>query len=312
MSRKLIVAAIVVAAFAVSFIAKKALTNKELRSSEVAASVRAGEKVPVSYNRIVSLAPSITESLYALGMMDRVVGVTRYCDYPPEALTKTNIGGYLDPNYEAIVMLQPDLIFMLAEHEAPRERLSQLGFKIVVVNHKNISGILRSIEIVGESCGVLQKAQSITDNIKSRMNHIREKTRGLPSPRVLVSIFRDRGSGTLAEVTISGKGSFNGEMIERIGGLNAYEGAVAFPIVSSEGIIQMNPDVIIDIVPDLEENSWDPEMIRSEWNAIPQVNAVKNHRIYLFSNDYDGIPGPRFILTMEKLARAMYPEVDWK
>jgi len=311
MSRKLILGAIVVAVFAISFIAKKVLQDVGSRSTGAVASVQTGGEVQVSYKRIVSLAPSITEGLYALGLIDRVVGVTRYCDYPPEALTKTEVGGYFHPNYEAILMLEPDLIIMLVDHEAPREYIAKLGFDIVVVDHKSISGILRSIEAIGEACGVLQKAISITGDIKTRMERIREKTEGLSSPRVLVSIGRNMGSGTLEDVYISGKEGFYNDMIGFIGGVNAYSGGVAAPVVSGEGIIWMNPDVIIDMVPDLEEQGWDPEMIYREWDAVSHVEAVKNSRVHVFGEDYVAVPGPRFILVMEKMARVMYPDVNW-
>ena len=311
MSRKLVLGAIVVVVFALSFLAKRVLQNENDNGSGVVASGTAMYEKLQSPQRIVSLAPSITESLYALGLIDRVVGVTRYCDYPPEALTKTKIGGYYDPNYEAIVMLEPDLIIMLAEHEGPREHLAELGYPIIVVNHKSISGILRSIEAVGKACGALQKAKSITEDIKARMERIRAKTAGQPSPRVMVSIGRNMGSGTLKDVYISGKEGFYDEMIEMIGGVNAYGGGVAFPVVSSEGIVTMNPEVIIDMVPDLEENGWNPEMILKEWDALSQVDAVKNRRVYVFGEDYVAVPGPRFISIMEKMARVMYPNIHW-
>jgi iron complex transport system substrate-binding protein len=309
MSRKLVLGVVIIGVFAVSFLAKRALQKDDSSRSDVAASIETGSRV--FPQRIVSLAPSITENLYALGQIDRVVGVTRYCDYPPEAQTKTKIGGYYDPNYEAIVMLDPDLIIMLAEHEMPRKHLDKLGYAIVVVNHKSISGILRSIEAVGAACGASQQAKSITDDIKERIERIREKTRGLPPPRVLVSIGRNMGSGTLTDVYISGKEGFYDEMIELIGGVNAYSGGVAFPVVSSEGIITMNPEVIIDMVPDLEENGWSPEMVYREWNVVAQVDAVKNGRVHVFGEDYVAVPGPRFISIMENMARVMYPNVDW-
>ena len=311
MFRKLVLGAIIAVAFAGSFLAKRALQNQDPGKNGTVVMSEAGEETPEYPQRIVSLAPSITESLYALGRMDRVVGVTRYCDYPPEALTKIKIGGYYDPNYEAIIALEPDLIIMLAEHETPRQHLAGLGYNIVVVNHKSISGILRSIETVGEACGASDKAKTIADDIRARMERIREKTEGLPSPRVMVSIGRNMGSGTLKDVYISGKEGFYDEMIEIIGGVNAYSGGVAFPVVSSEGIITMNPEVIIDMVPDLEENGWNPEMIMKEWEALPQVDAVKNRRVYVFGEDYVAVPGPRFIAIMEKMARVMYPEIDW-
>jgi iron complex transport system substrate-binding protein len=311
MSRKLVLGVIVIVVFAASFLAKRALQNEDAGGSGNAASSNVERETPQFPQHIVSLAPSITETLYALGLMDRVVGVTRYCDYPPEALKKTRIGGYYDPNYEAIVMLEPDLIIMLAEHERPREHLAELGYNIIVVNHKSISGILRSIEAVGKACGASDRAGSITNDIKSRMERIRQKTAGLPSPRVMVSIGRNLGSGKLKDVYISGKEGFYDEMIEIIGGVNAYSGGVAFPVVSSEGIITMNPEVIIDMVPDIEENGWNPEMIQKEWDALPQVDAVKNHRVYVFGEDYVAVPGPRFISIMEKMARVIYPDINW-
>jgi iron complex transport system substrate-binding protein len=143
------------------------------------------------------------------------------------------------------------------------------------------------------------------------MERIRQKTAGLPSPRVMVSIGRNLGSGKLKDVYISGKEGFYDEMIEIIGGVNAYSGGVAFPVVSSEGIITMNPEVIIDMVPDIEEKGWNPEMIQKEWDALPQVDAVKNHRVYVFGEDYVAVPGPRFISIMEKMARVMYPDINW-
>jgi len=311
MSRKLVLGTIIVVVFTASFLAKQFLRNEDARGSDTASFSTVSDGKRSIPQRIVSLAPSITEILYAIGCIDRVVGVTRFCDYPPEARTKTKIGGYYDPNYEAIIMLEPDLIIMLAEHEAPREHLADLGYDIVVVNHKSISGILSSIETVGEACGASEKARSITADIRVRMERIREKTAGLPSPRVMVSIGRNMGSGKLKDVYISGKEGFYDEMIEIIGGVNAYSGGVAFPVVSSEGIITMNPEVIIDMVPDLKENGWSPEMIYREWAALPQVDAVKNGRVHVFGEDYVAVPGPRFIAIMEKMARVMYPDVDW-
>jgi iron complex transport system substrate-binding protein len=312
MRRKLVLGIVVLAAFGASFLAKRAIQNNgDAAGAGFDSSPATVQEKRVSPRRIISLAPSITETLYALGLMDKVVGVTRYCDFPPEARAITKVGGYYDPNYEAIVTLEPDLIIMLAEHEGPRKNLAELGYDIVVVDHKSISGILRSIEAVGEACGALREAKSITEDINARMQHIRKKTAGRPSPRVMVSIGRNMGSGTLKDVYISGKEGFYDEMIEIIGGVNAYSGGVAFPVVSSEGIITMNPEVIIDMVPDLEENGWTPEMIRREWDAVPQVDAVKNGRVYVFGEDYVAVPGPRFILIMEEMARVMYPDVDW-
>jgi iron complex transport system substrate-binding protein len=310
MRRKIALGAIIVTVFAASYFAKRALRTGENSNSAISSS-DPGKNAAKFPSRIVSLAPSITETLFELGLMDRVAGVTRYCDYPPEALAKTKIGGYYDPNYEAIVALKPDLIIMLTEHEDPKQHLAKLGFDILAVDHRDIQGILRSIETIGTACGVEPKAESIVKDIRERMEYVRRKTAKLRSPRVMVSIGRNMGSGTLEDVYISGKDGFYDEMIRLAGGVNAYEGSVAFPAISNEGIIRMNPEVIIDMVPDLEEQGWDVNRIYKEWNEAYPVDAVRNDRVYVFSEDYVVVPGPRFILLLEKMGRVMYPEVNW-
>jgi iron complex transport system substrate-binding protein len=310
MRRKLILVAIVLLAFTGSYLGKKAIHESRKGISDV--HVRTYLQDHDSYRLIVSLAPSITEILFALGLEDSVVGVTRYCDFPPVARTKTNVGGYYDPNYESIVTLYADLVIMLEEHEEPRQYLSELGLNTLVVNHKSISGILNSITVIGKTCGVDKKAEAIVRDLQLRMEWIRQKTEGLPRPRVMISVEKNMGSGNLKDVCISGREEFYNEMITLAGGVNAYAGDVAFPAVSREGIVQMNPEVIIDIIPDIDEKDWGNATISKEWDDLSQVDAVSKDRVYVFGEDYVVIPGPRFILILEKMARLIHPEVDWE
>ncbi len=113
------------------------------------------------YSRIVSMAPSITETLFALGLADKVAGVTRYCDYPPEAKAKPQVGGLLDPNYEAIVALQPDLAILLTIHDEADARLKKLGINTLVVEHRTLDGILDSFRTIGEACGGIETAEAL-------------------------------------------------------------------------------------------------------------------------------------------------------
>jgi iron complex transport system substrate-binding protein len=312
MNRKLVLVVIVLLAFAGAYLGKKALQEPGRDRSGVPVRTSPQDEDRKGYERIVSLAPSITETLFVLGLGDRVVGVTRYCDFPPEALTKTKVGGYYDPNYEAIIALNPDLVVMLTEHEDARRHLSQLGLHVLVVNHKGISGILASITTIGKECGVEQEAMRIVKDIRRRMERISRKTEGLPRPRVMISVGRNMGSGTLKEAYISGQGIFYDEMIELAGGVNAYTGGVAFPVVSTESIIRLNPEVIIDMVPDIDAKGWDRAMIVREWDTVSQVDAVKKDRVYVFGEDYVVIPGPRFILILEEMARVIHPEGVWE
>src|SRR3954470_481013 len=138
--RRWILIATVAAAFAGSYALKRNLTVRP----EAA-------RPPGGAARVVSLAPSITEVLFELGLGDRVVGVTRYCVFPPEARAKPQIGGYYDPNYEAISAARPDLAVVLPEHAEIRKELEHLGLKVLTVDHTSVQGILASIQLIGDA-----------------------------------------------------------------------------------------------------------------------------------------------------------------
>ena len=261
--------------------------------------------------RIVSLAPSITEILFMLGLGDEVVGVTRYCTYPPEAREKPKIGGYYDPNYEAIVVLHPDLVVMLTEHEEPSLNLGKMGLKTLVVDHRNINGILNSISSIGMACGRVREAMIAVGDLRTRMEKVRRAIKGLARPRVMVTVGRNMGSSGIEDVYISGRGGFYSELITLAGGINAYEGDITYPSFSEEGIMRINPTVIIDMVPDLGEKALDKNTVIRQWCNLSRVDAVRNSRVYVFCQDYTVIPGPRFINILEEMARTIHPEVHW-
>jgi len=248
----------------------------------------------VQYNRIISLSPNITEILFALGLGDKVVGVTRFCKYPPEAKEKMQVGGYLDPNYEAILSLKPDVVVLLPENEQVKNSLSELNIKYLVVNNKNVSDILKSIDFLGKEFSVNKKAENITSNIRVKMNRIQAKTNDSNRPKVMIVVERTMGTGVIEDIYIAGKNTFYDELI-----------------ISAEGIIHLNPDFIIELVPQLEHTKISISLLLKDWQSLPQLNAIKNHHIYLISQDYAVIPGPRFILFLEDLVRMIHPEIDW-
>jgi iron complex transport system substrate-binding protein len=268
-------------------------------------------KLPDKINRIVSMAPSITEVLFAVGLEDKIVGVTKYCDYPPEARKIERVGGYLDPNYEVILRLKPDIVVLLPEHMSSQASLKELNLPVLQVNHKSLEGIRNSIRSIGAIGGKQEAADSIVQDIQRRINKIRTKTAGLPKPKVMVCIGRNMGSGSLQDMYIAGQDDFYAPMIEIAGGVNAYrEGTVKFPVVTAEGILQMDPDVIIDVIPDMKERGWQEPDIIKEWHKVEHVSAVKNNRIYIFSQDFVAIPGPRFVMILEEMARVIHPEKE--
>lgn len=264
------------------------------------------------YDRIISLAPSITEILFALDLGKHVVGVTRYCDYPPQALSKPRIGGYLDPNMEAILILEPDLVITLAGQRSLKQGLERLGIPALQVPHQTLGNILDSIRLIGAATDRKAEAQSLLATLKARMERIKAKTAGLPRPRVLVVMSRPAGS-PINEVFIAGAADPYDEMIRIAGGINAYQGKfVRIPPLSAEGIIRLNPEIIIELVSNqAAQDSGNNKTRLRDWASLPVIAAVETGRIYLFADDFDTVPGPRFILTLEKMARIIHPEADW-
>jgi iron complex transport system substrate-binding protein len=262
--------------------------------------------------RIVSMAPSITETLYALGLGDRVVGVTRFCQYPPEVNDKPRIGGYYDPNFEAILALKPDLIIMLEEHEQSLRWFEKLKIETLVVSHKTVNGIIESFRTIGRVCGKGAEGRRMANQYERQLEWIREKTESLQHPRVLLSLDRAFGRGYLADVYIVGADDYFDRIIELAGGVNAYrESKVRYPVVSSEGILWLNPDVIVDLAPKSVVENIGREEIAADWDELPQIEAVKSHRVFVFDQDYAFVPGPRFLQLVEELAKKLHPEVKW-
>jgi iron complex transport system substrate-binding protein len=265
----------------------------------------------VEYHRIISLAPSITETLFALGLGEQVVGVTRYCNYPPEALTKPKVGGYLDPNIEAIVALRPDVVITFPNYQSLEQRLKQLGISILQIRHQKLRDILDSIRIIGTATGKETEAKALLTALRSRIENIKAKTADLPRPRVLVVMARPLGN-PLKEVFIAGTADPYDEMIQIAGGINAYRGSfIRVPPLSAEGIIHLNPEVIIDLISSQEMKGWNDKVLFQDWANLPEVSAVKTGRVHFFTDDFDTVPGPRFILTLEKMARVIHPEANW-
>lgn len=265
--------------------------------------------VPVrNYQRIVSLAPSITETLFALGLGDRVVGVTRYCDYPPAAVEKAKIGGYYDLNYEAIVALQPDLVVCLNEHAENHNNLQNLDLNYHTLDHDRVETILASIRSLGETCGVKARSDELVSGIEERMARIKARRIDQRRPRVMVCIGRHMGFADLGNVYIAGRDGFYSQMIELAGGVNVYQDELAFPVVTGEGLMHLAPEIVIDMVPDLAQRGLTVDQVRAQWQQLPDLPAVRNGRVFVFTDDFVVIPGPRFVQILEKMAAVLHPE----
>lgn len=260
-------------------------------------------------SRIVSLAPGITEILFALGVGDRVVGVTSHTFYPPEASQKPSMGDWLATNAERVVAQKPDLVLISSMERAMAEHLQGLGLPCTVVKQDSVSDILESIAQIGAACGASARAQVLADELRADFARVERAVAGTPRPRVLVSVGRDYGSAKLEQVYIAGKESFYSELVRAAGGENAFQDAgFPYPAVSGEGLMQLNPDVILEIVPERPKGGVDTEALVAAWKALPDLTAVAHDRVYVLDGDYIAVPGPRIVRALDDIARKLHPE----
>ena len=262
--------------------------------------------------RIVSLSPSITETLFALGLGDRVIGVTRHCRYPREAQERTIVGGHFDLSFEAIVALEPDLVILRGENRQAASFLEGRGASVLAVDHRSAEGVLDSIGAIGLRCGAEARAKQMVSEIRAQMDQVARKTAGLNRPKVLVVAQRALGSGRIEDVYIAGSDSFFDRLIRLAGGENACpKGRPGFPVVSAEGIVSMNPHVIVDLIARERQAGLSRETMLRDWQQLDEVEAVRTGRVHRIDDDYAFIPGPRLALMVRKLARLIHPELDW-
>jgi len=258
-----------------------------------------------SFQRIISLAPSTTEILFALGLGDRIVGVTCYCDYPPAAQKIEKIGGYVDPSYEAIVALKPDLVVLLTSHRDIKVQLEKMKIRTLTVPHKSIGDIHEAIRLIGEATGKSGEAQTLINDLNQRTQTVKKTIEKQPCSRVIVCIGRDMKSSQLSGMCMAGHDAFYNEIIELAGGTNVCNDlSVAYPLLSAEGVVQLNPDVIIDLIGKTDENSTDK--IKSQWNQLSTISAVRNKQVFVIMGNHALRPGPRYIEFLEQMARLLH------
>jgi iron complex transport system substrate-binding protein len=264
------------------------------------------------YQRLISLSPSITETLYALGLADRLVAVTDFCDYPPEAQSLPTVGGYTDPSLEAIVTNEPDLVILLQSQQQLRQQLNNLGIATHSIDNSTLTGIEASIVSIAQLTGQQQQANAILDSIHKTIEQVQDTVSEQPPVKTLISIAHYVNSEKLDIVYIAGQRDFYNDLLQLAGGINAYSGnSIKVPSVSEEGIIRMNPDVIIDIFPEADDHHSDMKLVRQQWLKLEAVSAVQHQRVHIIERDYASIPGPRIFQLLPEIARLLHPELDW-
>jgi len=263
--------------------------------------------------RIISAAPAVTETLFALGLGDRVVGVTTHCRFPAEAQKKPKIGGYLRPSLETIVALRPDLV--IAER-SPSNLVTQLaGLKIpaVEVDFKTLPDILASFQKIADAAGVPERGVALRNSTNRQMEQIRSRVKASGRPKMMFVV--GRTAGTLTGIIVVGGASYLSEVMGIAGGVNAFADAnAAYPKVTLEEVLSRDPDVILDRA-DMGDQSAateaDKRAVINLWRAYPKLKAVTHDRVIFGISDIFFVPGPRIVDAAQAFARMLHPEVKW-
>jgi len=252
--------------------------------------------------RYVSLAPSTTEILFALGLDDEIVAVSSFCDYPPKALSKEKAGDFSHPNIEKIIALKPDYIFLTGLEQAPAiAELKRLGLNVYVSDPVNIKELFESISDIGKITGKEKQAGELITDMKLRINAITAKTELIPEDKkikVFVEVWHD-------PLMTVGKDSFISEIITIAGGKNiALDTKKAYSPFSPEEVISRNPCCII-LTYMQKDKPLELMRRRLGWG---QISAIKNNRIYNDINpDILLRPGPRIAEAIEEVYKRLYP-----
>jgi len=253
--------------------------------------------------RIISLAPSSTEILFAIGAGDKIVGVTDYCNYPKEALAKEKVGGFSNLNVEKIISLNPDLIVLYKSF--PKEIFNQLeknlpNTNFIVLDPKTYEDVMKDINLLGKALGKEDEARKVYNNMLKTWLEIQKKTISIrKSPKVLFLVWND------PFISVS-PSTFLGDLLRKIKAINIVENKEPeYPVLSVEFIVAKNPDIII--IGEMSGIS-----INSILNhpLLKETNAVKNKRVYTINDDLVFRPGPRLADGLKELFKLIYPEIN--
>jgi iron complex transport system substrate-binding protein len=282
----------------------KALTRRSFAIGLFVTAMAARLPAQTGPKRIVSTAPSITEALFALNLGGQVVGVSRFCDFPPQVRQLPKVGTYIKPDPEAIARLSPDLVILQGNPTELTNRLNALHISFVEVPHGTLNDVFAEIEIIARASGFPNRAAPLVGQIKAGLDAIQSRAKALPSPRVIIIL--DRRQGTLADLVAVGPDNYVNQILEIAGGVNvlAKPGAPQYPHISLETVLRENPDVIIDLS-GTQESEAARQAARagalSLWGQNGELAAVRARHVYIGTSNALVVPGPRTVQAAQRL-----------
>lgn len=240
------------------------------------------------------------ETLFALGLGDRVVGVGDYSTWPPEVKDKPRLGGLFNPNLERILSLKPDLAVLIPSERDLAGKLEPLGIDTLVVRNESLADVEESFRIIARRCGVPEAGERLAAEWRAGL-----APEPLPGPPLRVMLSVGRQAGRLGDMVIAGQGTSLHELLERLGAENAFADAPGlYPQIGLEEVVGRAPDVILE----LRVDPPSPELaasLRDDWQALAEIPAVRNGRVEIIAGDYTLIPGPRLPRLYREMRAAL-------
>jgi iron complex transport system substrate-binding protein len=266
----------------------------EVKMRDIADDLGRQIKIPEKVERVVSLAPNLTENIFAVGAGDRLVGVTTFCNYPEDAQKIQKVGDTLNPNIETIIALKPQIVFVstASQIETFTKTLEAQGITVFVTNPKDLNGVLANLRQLGDIFGTLERTTVLLNELQERIIGVDEMVRDKPKVKTFVQISKE-------PLFTIGKESFLSEIIERAGGTSVTKDvATAYPKISKETALALNPDAII--LSDSPDNTEPNEVFKNS-------PAVKNKKVFKINADILSRPSPRIVNALEQIAESLHP-----
>lgn len=254
--------------------------------------------------RIVSLAPALTEMACAIGLHDRLVGRSSYCDYPPDVVKLPEVGGLLDPSIERIIRLQPDLLLVSKAGRELRGQLDAAGLPYLVLPNESLDDVFKSISMLGGACGAESAANELETRMQGRIDAVAKKAKNGVPRRVMVVITASRLP--MSPPWVAGPKSYLGTLLELAGHHSVPDDMGAeYGEISIEHVLRTDPDAIIEIRGLAGEPKDVSADARAAWGTLGDLKAVRDKRVYVLQGAQHVIPGPRCVDTLEELARLL-------
>ena len=258
-------------------------------------------RIPQSVRRIVSLAPSLTETIYALGLQDRLVGDTDQCDYPADAQKKTKVGGGINPSVEVIASLHPDLVLVTKSYNRPDtvHSLEELGIASYATDPHTVADILSSVKTLANVLGVPDTGAFVAEDMQHRLDDLQNRIGDLPPKRVLFVVWTQ-------PLISTGQHTFLADALRHAGAVSIVNSSQDWPQVNLEEVAKLQPDFLVFA----ESHSGDASREMEKLVTLPAwkiLHAVRDRR-YAVISDAVNRPAPRIVSAIEELARQLHPD----